>query len=268
LPAVLPPTDPGSLDKLIVRGPGARSSSSVGNLPRLRQVALAAHDLKRIAGELQETFGWPEPFHDPGVGEFGLENAVFAAGDTFVEVVSPVKPGTTAGRYLDRRGGDTGYMAIFQVADIQSARKRIADFGIRVVWQIDLPDIAGTHLHPKDVPGAIVSIDWAKPPESWRWAGPAWTGKASPAGHDGVKEIVIEDKDPVACAARWSAALGIPVETIEGLAAIQLDNAEQLLWFTAINSDREGGIAEVVLQGDSEIDTVIGGVRFRSESAR
>jgi hypothetical protein len=23
------------------------------------------------------TFGWPDPFHDPGVGEFGLINAVF-----------------------------------------------------------------------------------------------------------------------------------------------------------------------------------------------
>ncbi len=89
-------------------------------------------------------------------GSFGLQNAVFTAGDTFVEVVSPVREGTTAGRYLERRGGDTGYMAIFQVA--------------------------GTHLRPRDVPGAIVSIDWADPPGSWRWAGPAWTGAAAP--HD------------------------------------------------------------------------------------
>lgn len=241
----------------------------MSNLPRLRQVALAAHDLQMVAGELHDTFGWPEPFHDPGVGEFGLENSVFAAGDTFVEVVSPVKPGTAAGRYLDRRGGDTGYMAIFQVADIHSARQAIADSGIRVVWQVDLQDMAGTHLHPKDVPGAIVSVDWADPPESWRWAGPSWTGKASPAGDGGIKEIVIEEKDPGACAERWSAALGIPVRTTQGLAAIQLDNAAQVLWFAPMTSDREGGgIAEVVLHGDSEIDTVIGGVRFRTERGR
>ena len=123
--------------------------------PRLRQVALVARDCDQVAGELDRAFGWPPPFHDPGVGQFGLTNAVFAAGDTFVEVVAPAQPGTTAGRYLERRGGDGGYMAIFQLPDLAAARRRVADLGVRVVWSTDLPDIAGTHLHPRDVPGAV-----------------------------------------------------------------------------------------------------------------
>ena len=45
--------------------------------PRLRQVALVAPDCEKTATALQDTFGWPDPFHDPGVGEFGLINAVF-----------------------------------------------------------------------------------------------------------------------------------------------------------------------------------------------
>ena len=52
--------------------------------PRLRQVALVARDCGQVAGELRQAFGWPPPFHDPGVGRFGLTNAVFAAGDTWV----------------------------------------------------------------------------------------------------------------------------------------------------------------------------------------
>ena len=63
--------------------------------PRLRQVALVARDCGQVAGELRRVFGWPPPFHDPGVGQFGLTNAVFAVGDTFVEVVAPAQPGTT-----------------------------------------------------------------------------------------------------------------------------------------------------------------------------
>ena len=39
------------------------------------------------------------------MGQFGLTNAVFTVGDTFVEVVAPAQPDTTAGRYLERRGG-------------------------------------------------------------------------------------------------------------------------------------------------------------------
>jgi hypothetical protein len=130
--------------------------------PRLRQVALVAHDCGQVSDELRAAFGWGEPFHDPGVGRFGLTNAVFAAGDTFVEVVAPVQAGTTAGRYLERRGGDGGYMAIFQVPDLAAARARLPGLGVRVVWTADLPDIAGTHLHPKDVPGAVLTTAFAK----------------------------------------------------------------------------------------------------------
>ena len=86
-----------------------------------------AHDCAQVAGELRRAFGWPAPFDDPGVGQFGLTNAVFAVGDTFVEVVAPAQPDTTADRYLTRRGGDGGYMAIFQVPDLAAARRRVAD---------------------------------------------------------------------------------------------------------------------------------------------
>ena len=160
--------------------------------PRLRQVALVAHDCDRVADELRQAFDWPQPFHDPGVGEFGLTNAVFAVGDTFIEVVAPAQPDTTAGRYLERRGGDGGYMAIFQVPDLSVARHRLDELGVRVIWTADLPDIAGTHLHPKDVPGAIVSLDWAEPVDSWRWAGPSWTGRAPEHAPGGVTGLTIE----------------------------------------------------------------------------
>lgn len=234
-------------------------------LPRLRQVALAAHDLHVTSKALQETFGWPEPFHDPGVGEFGLQNSVFAAGDTFLEVVSPVKPGTTAGRYLERRGGDTGYMAIFQVEDVHEARRRAAAERLRVVWSVDLPDVAGTHLHPKDTPGAIVSLDWADPPETWRWAGPDWTGKATPNAAGSIKGLVIEVKDPALAAQRWAAAVGLGAAGDGDVAEVDLAAAQQFLRFSRTRGDGAEGIAEIWFeQGDGAAppETEIAGVRF------
>src|SRR5207302_835312 len=85
--------------------------------------------LDPVAKSVQTFLGLEDPYHDPGVAEFGLENSVFAVGSTFVEVISPVRDGTTAGRYLERRGGDGGYMAIFQVPDVSAARERIAAAG-------------------------------------------------------------------------------------------------------------------------------------------
>lgn len=245
-----------------------REALAMSNLPRLRQIALVARDLEEVTGELQKTFGWADPFHDPGVGEFGLENSVFAAGETFIEVVSPVKPGTTAGRYLEKRGGDSGYMAIFQVDDIRAARRRVAEAGIRVVWQIDLPDIAGTHLHPKDAPGAIVSLDWADPPDSWRWAGPSWTGTSPSHPPGSIMGMTVEVHDPTAAAARWSSALDVATTSENGVAVIELSEAGQVVRFTPLASNSEGGITEVTLEGPAGVDSDICGVRFRTVKSR
>jgi hypothetical protein len=234
--------------------------------PRLRQVALVAADCKATARLLQEAFGWPEPFHDPGVGRFGLTNAVFAAGDTFVEVVAPVQPGTTAGRYLARRGTDSGYMAIFQMPDLAEARRRVDAAGVRVVWTADLADIAGTHLHPKDVPGAIVSLDWADPPESWRWAGPEWTGHAPEHRQGGVRGLTIEVIDPASASARWAEVLGLAVTNQREAAVIELTDAGQDLRFVPATGRGEA-ITEVRLTDDRDRPPVsIAGVRFVSEA--
>src|SRR5215469_8106635 len=232
--------------------------------PRLRQVALVAADCAGTARRLQETFNWPDPFHDRGISRFGLTNVVFAAGDTFVEVVAPVQPGTTAGRYLERRGGDSGYMAIFQLPDLGQARRRADNAGIRVVWQADYADIAGTHLHPKDVPGAIVSLDWADPPESWRWAGPDWTGQAPSHPSGGLSGLTIDVNDPPGAAARWGLVLGLPVIYDTGTATIELKDARQDLRFEPASGNGEG-ISEVRLITEGPVPAVqIAGVQFVS----
>jgi hypothetical protein len=235
--------------------------------PRLRQVALVAHDCGRVASDLSRAFGWAQPFRDPGVGQFGLTNAVFAVGDTFVEVVAPARPDTTAGRYLERRGGDGGYMAIFQVPDLAAARRRLAGLGVRVVWTADLPDIAATHLHPKDVPGAIVSLDWAAPAESWRWAGPSWTGGAPEHPGGGVMGLTIEVNDPAAAARRWAAVLGIPVTGQATVVA--LPETRQWLRFAPARAARSEGITAITIAGlPAGGPWMIGGIRFASEEGR
>src|SRR6266550_4022805 len=182
-----------------------------GSRVRLRQAVLVARELERAAGELQAALGLPEPFRDPGVGMFGLANTVFAVGDSFLEIVAPKQPDTAAGRYLDRHGGDGGYMVLFDLEDLEGARVRAERLGVRVVWRIDLPDIAGTHLHPADMRGAIVSLDGSNPYGTWRWGGPEWTGRVGEGAPGRLAAVTIAVDDPAAVAARWGEVLGVRV---------------------------------------------------------
>jgi hypothetical protein len=107
-------------------------------------------------------------------------------------------------------------MAIFQVPDMAEARHRLQDLGVRIVWTADLPDMAGTHLHPKDVPGAIVSLDWAEPAGSWRWGGPEWTGRVPEHRGGGIVGLAVSAVDPVTMAKRWATVLEINAQVVEG----------------------------------------------------
>jgi hypothetical protein len=238
---------------------------SVGAWPpvRLRQVVVVVRDLPSTVATLQRELGLGEGFVDPGVGEFGLENRVLPVGVDFVEVLTPRREGTAGGRHLERRGGDSGYMAIFQLADLAAARQRVADLGIRVVWQADLDDIAGTHLHPADVGAAIVSLDHAEPEPSWHWAGPEWRAGAPDgalAAGGGITSLTIEARDPISTSERWAEVLG--VAATEG--TIELEEAGQVLRFVASGQGEGGGIVAVGLDvpGSARAtDLDVGGIR-------
>jgi hypothetical protein len=177
---------------------------------RLRQVALVAAQLEPAVTDLTALLGIKVAYNDPGVGKFGLENAVMAVGETFLEVVVPTQAGTTAGRLLEKRGGDGGYMAIFQVEDIEKARALLAQNNVRVVEQAEGPRYAMSHLHPKDIGGAIVSVDQMTPWEHWEWAGPNWRETIDTSVTTAIVGVEIQSDDPDAMADRWSRVLGQP----------------------------------------------------------
>lgn len=170
---------------------------------RLRQVALVARDLEPVVDELCAELGLRVCFRDPGVAEFGLHNALMVIGDQFLEVVSPLVEDTTAGRLLDRRGGDGGYMAIYEVDDLDDRVAHLGENGVRIVWGADLADIRGRHLHPRDVGGAIVSIDQPSPPGAWRWGGPEWRAHHDTSVVSAIAGVSIGAHSPAEMERRW-----------------------------------------------------------------
>lgn len=225
---------------------------------RLRQIVMVAADLDSVEAEIGERLGVELCYRDPGVGVFGLRNALFPIGDKLLEVVSPVESGTTAGRFLDKRGGDGGYMVIVETDDLAGARERIAGAGARIVFEAPADGILGVHLHPADLGGAILSIDATDVWGEWPWAGPSWRDHVRTDRVTDVLAVRIEAIDPAAMAARWSAVLGRPA--VDG--RIVLD--EGVVEFVAAG-DRGEGVAGFVLAGApgaEPVDTTIAGCRF------
>jgi len=211
---------------------------------RIRQIVFAVRDLEAGRAQLTALLGLDQPFRDPEVGVFGIDNAVYALGDQFVELISPLEHGTAAGRALDRRG-DGGYMLLLQTDDFERERARIERLGVRTVWTADVADIRAMHLHPKDLGGAIVSVDRPQPAAAWRWGGPRWRPQGGRAGLQRIVGVTIAAHDPGAMAARWAEVLGLAAPlAIDGGHRLALDDGQ--VDFVA-TTDREEGITGCTL---------------------
>ncbi len=209
---------------------------------RLRQIALVGHDLAAGEADICAILGLNYAYDDPGVGKFGLKNAVFPVGETFLELVSPKQDGTAAGRLLEKRGGDGGYMVILQVPEIKAARARIAAANVRVVEQADLQGgtVAMSHVHPRDVGGAILSLDFMHPWERWEWGGPIWREHVRTDVSTAIVGAELQGEDPSAMARRWGEVLGRTPMSEGGAWRIALDGGE--IRFVKIHDGRGEGL--------------------------
>ena len=245
---------------------------------RIRQIALVARELEPVVEDLCAVFDLEVSFRDPGVAEFGLQNAVMPVGDTFLEVVSPIREGTSAGRFLERRRGDGGYMVILQSDDLAADRRRAEAARVRVVWEIALSDIATIHLHPRDLGGALVSLDESRPAPAWRWAGPAWEKRMRTQVVAGIAGVEIQAEEPAKLAGRWADVMGrSAVWDGADVHELVLDEGHvrfvppgdrrgegiSVVELRAVDSDRARTVARERRVSPDGTRIEIGGVRFR-----
>ena len=238
----------------------------------IRQIVMVSGLRDPIVNDLCELFNFEVAFNDPGVAHFGLENAVIPIGTDFLEVVSPVEENTTAGRYLNKRGGDGGYMIIIQVDKFEDSQKLVNEYNIKTVWETDLPKAKAMHLHPKQMGGAILSLDWMEPKESWKWAGPNWEKNIS-GPIKGIDGVEIQSDDPELMLNTWLRVLGGVERDHEN--KILLDNT--WIKFSQATDGRGPGISAFSLKAENSSEIIeraqnlgfmvddkitIGGVKF------
>lgn len=137
-------------------------------------------------------------------------------------------------------------MRIRQVAlvaeDLDADRKRLSDLSVCIVWELALEDIETLHLHPRDVGGAILSLDVADRPSSWRWAGPDWQAHRKTDTTEWITGVEIQSDDPAALAGRWGEIVEAPfLENAAGEFEIPLDAG--CLRFVSLRDERGEGVS-------------------------
>lgn len=216
---------------------------------RLRQICFVAEKLAPVEEALCDVLGVKVCYRDPGVGRFGLENALFPIGNQLLEVVAPTEPGTAGGRYLERRGGDGGYMFITQCDDHAARRAHVDALGIRLAHHFERPTFTNMQLHPKDTGGTFFEIDQQLGPSAndidgpWLPAGDDWKGSRVLDRVTGIAAAEIQADDPAALSARWSEIAQIPLTQESGHPTMKLDNAAAR--FVPITDGRPEGLGGI-----------------------
>ena len=218
---------------------------------RLRQICLVAEALAPAVEDLSDVLGLATCFHDPAVGAYGLENALLPVGTNFLEVVAPIEENTAGGRYLQRRGGDGGYMVILQCDDVEVRRARVGELGVRIANPLNYGDFTGIQLHPKDTGGCMLETDQndgdQAPDGPWHPAGEKWRDAVRTDRVTAMVGAELQSPDPGALASNWGRILDRPVISgASGAPELALDNA--MLRFVEVTDGRGEGLGGLDLE--------------------
>ncbi len=213
---------------------------------QLRQICLVAESLPDAISDLVDVLGIQSCFIDKAVEKWGLQNTLLSIGNNFIEVVSPTRDGTAAGRYLKRRSGDGGYMVICQADRHETqleVKKRAKNSGVRVAWEREQTQYHLLQLHPADMQSAFLEVDWDENNDycgHWVPAGGlAWTSYTDRSRTLDFCGIELQCDNPEKLSARWAHVLGL--ETTDN--KIVLNNAS--LRFIALRDDRGPGLCGI-----------------------
>ena len=212
---------------------------------RLRQICLVAEALEPAIADLAAVLGLAVCYRDGNVARYGLVNALLPLGHGFLEVVAPTRPGTAAGRYLERRRGAGGYMVIIDCDDIERRRGHLAAIGVRIANPLRYDDYVGLQLHPRDTGGAMLELNRTlggdRSDGPYHPAGPHWQDFIRTETARALLAAELQSADPEALARRWGAVLErAPMPGPAGAPEIALDVGR--LRFVAASDGRGEGL--------------------------
>jgi methylmalonyl-CoA/ethylmalonyl-CoA epimerase len=128
-------------------------------LTLIDHVGIAVPDLGEAADRYRRTFGI-EPVHRERMDDQGVEEVLFAVGESYVQLLGPLGPDTPVGRFLRNRGPGIHHVA-YRVASVADALTRLRAEGVTLIDETPRAGSRGTTIafvHPKSMGGVLVEL--------------------------------------------------------------------------------------------------------------
>lgn len=139
------------------RSAGASSVESI--LLDIDHVGIAVADLEAAIREYRTALG-VEPVHRERVTDQGVDEVLFAAGPSFIQLLGATGEDTPVGRFLARRGEGLHHVG-YRVADVAAVLERLRAAGVPLVDEAPRPGSRGTtvaFVHPEGFRGVLVEL--------------------------------------------------------------------------------------------------------------
>jgi len=128
---------------------------------RIDHVGVAVADLDEAIAFYERVYGM-RCTHVETNEEQGVREAMMAVGESgsSIQLLAPLTPDSTIGRFLDRNGPGIQQMA-YTVEDIEAVSARLREQGLRLLYDEPRRGTAGSKvnfIHPKDAGGVLVEL--------------------------------------------------------------------------------------------------------------
>jgi methylmalonyl-CoA/ethylmalonyl-CoA epimerase len=126
---------------------------------RIDHIGVAVEDLDEAVALYSERFGMAVE-HRETLEPPGLEAVLLGVGESHVELLLPLNPDTSVGRFLERNGPGLHHVA-YGTDDIDAALDRIRAAGLELIDEQARPGIRGSRiafLHPRSTGGVLTEL--------------------------------------------------------------------------------------------------------------
>ena len=122
-------------------------------------IGVAVEDLEEAIALYRDRLGMREQ-HRETVEEQGVHAVLLEIGGSHVELISPIGPGGSVARFLERNGAGLHHVA-YRTDDIDAALKRLVSAGLRMIDEeprVGIRDSRVAFVHPKSTGGVLTEI--------------------------------------------------------------------------------------------------------------